>query len=303
LVGEFVFNRPRLDFTKDKVEPEDVRNDSSSFRELKEDFMPLQVNRCEINDGEIRYKDDFSKPKVDIKLTNLYATALNLRNSYDSTASPLPATLTANAKVYEGTFDLKMKINPLADKPTFDMNADLKNTNLVLLNDFFKAYAKVDVNKGRFGMYTEVAAKDGKFAGYVKPLIKDLDVLGEEDRSDNVFRKMWEAIVGFGGEVFENQPREQVATKVPFEGRLDNPETNVWETVVNVLENAFIRAIQPSIDNEINLASVDSKKEEKKNFLEKIFGSKEEKEEKKEEKKEGEEKAKKDTDKKDRKKS
>jgi hypothetical protein len=299
LVGEFVFEKPHINFTKDKVEPKDVRNDSSSFKELKEDFMPLQVNRCEINDGEIRYRDEFSKPKVDIKLTRLYATALNLRNSYDSSAL-LPATITANARVYEGSLDFFMKLNPLAEEPTFDMNADLRNTNLVLLNDFFQAYAKIDVNKGNFGMYTEVAAKEGRFTGYVKPVIRDLDVLGKEDRDDNIFRKMWEAITGFAGEVFENQPKEQVATKIPFEGRLDNPDADVWETVINVLENAFIRAIQPSIDNEINIASVDTKKEDKKNFLEKIFGSKDDK---KKNKKEDEEKAKKSDDKKDRKKS
>jgi hypothetical protein len=299
LVGEFVFEKPRINFTKDKVEPKDVRNDSSSFKQLKEDFMPLQVNRCEINDGEVSYLDEFSKPKVDIKLTRLYATALNLRNSYDSSAL-LPATITANAKVYEGSLDFFMKLNPLAEEPTFDMNADLKNTNLVLLNDFFQAYAKIDVNKGNFGMYTEVAAKEGRFTGYVKPVIKNLDVLGKEDRNDNVFRKMWEAITGFAGEIFENQPKDQVATKIPFEGRLDNPQADVWETVINVLENAFIRAIQPSIDHEINIASVDTKKEDKKNFLEKIFGSKDDE---KKDKKEDEEKAKKDTDKKDRKKS
>ena len=298
LVGEFVFEKPRIDFTKDKVEPKDVRNDSSSFKQLKEDFMPLQVNRCEINDGEIRYVDEFSKPKVDIKLTRLYATALNLRNSYDSSAL-LPATITANAKVYEGSLDFFMKLNPLAEEPTFDLNSDLKNTNLVLLNDFFQAYAKVDVNKGSFGMYTEVAAKEGKFTGYVKPVIKHLDVLGKEDRKDNIFRKMWEAFVGLTGEVFENQPKDQVATKIPFQGRLDNPKADVWETVVNVLQNAFIRAIQPSIDHEINIASVDTKKEDKKNFLEKIFGSKDDR---KKDKKDGDEKAKKD-DKKDRKKS
>jgi hypothetical protein len=194
-----------------------------------------------------------------------------------------------------------MKFNPLADNPTFDMNADLKNTNLVLLNEFFQAYAKVDVNKGKFGMYTEVAAKEGQFTGYVKPVIKDLDVLGKEDRDDNIFRKMWEAITGFAGELFENQPKDQVATKIPFEGRLDNPQANVWETVINVLENAFIRAIQPSIDHEINIASVDVKEEKDKNLFEKIFGSKEEK--KKKEEKEKEEEAKRESDKKDRKKS
>ena len=109
-----------------------------------------------------------------------------------------------------------MNINPLAKQPTFDLNAELKDTNLVLLNDFFKAYAKIDVNKGKFGMYTEVAAKDGSFKGYVKPIIKDLDVLGHEDRDDNVFRKMWEGLVGFVGQVFKNQPEGSGCDKNSF---------------------------------------------------------------------------------------
>lgn len=279
IVGELVFENPMIRFTKDKVEPDEVRNDSSSFKNLLDDFMPLQVNRVEINNGSIQYIDETSKPKVDIKLTNAYALAENLRNSYDSTVV-LPASLRVHANVYEGELAINMKLNPLADEPTFDMNAELKNTNLVKLNDFFSAYAKVDVNRGRFGLYTEVAAKEGKFAGYVKPLIQDLDILGKEDRDDNILRKAWEAIAGAAGEIFENQRKDQVATKIPFHGSLKNPDTNVWFALTRVLQNAFIQALQPSIDQEINIATVESQPDKKKTFLEKVFGKKDDKDKK-----------------------
>lgn len=285
IVGELSFEKPELKFTKEKVEPETLRKDSTDFRQLLENFMPLKVNRFDINGGKIQFVDSTSKPKVDISMTNVNLTALNLRNSYDSSAL-LPAKVTASANVYEGDFIFNMKINPLAEKPTFDLNADLKNTNLVLLNDFFQAYAKIDVNKGTFGMFTEVASKQAKFTGYVKPIIKDLDVVGKEDRDDNLFRKLWEGFVGVVGEVFENQPKDQIATKIPFEGRLDNPDTNIWITIINILQNAFIRAIQPSIDNEISIGSVDAKPDEKETLLEKVFGGDEDKKEEKEAKKE-----------------
>ena len=272
LVGELVFEHPELKFTKDKVEPKDVKEDSSDFKQVLDDFMPLQVNRFEIENGKIRYIDNTSKPVVDINMTDMHVLALNLRNSYDS-AQVLPAKVMARANVYEGEFTMAIKLNPLAERPTFDLNAELQNTNLVLLNDFFKAYARIDVNKGRFGMYTEVASKGGKFKGYVKPIIKDLDVLGHEDRDDNVFRQLWEGIAGAAGQIFKNQPEDQVATKIPFEGDLNEPNTDLWTTVVNVLQNAFIQAIQPSIDNEINLATINTK-EEKKGFLERVFDGK-----------------------------
>lgn len=273
IVGELVFDRPALKFSKDKVEPKDLRNDSTDFRKLLDDFMPLQVNRFEINHGQIQYIDQFASPRVDIKMTDVNVLALNLKNSYDSTVL-LPATVRADADIYEGTLDFNMKLNPLADQPTFDMNAELKDTNLVLLNDFFKAYANIDVNKGSFGMYTEVAAKQGAFTGYVKPIVKGLDVYGPEDKQDNVFRKIWEALAGGASEVLENQPQDQFATKIPFEGRLDDPKANIWITIANVLQNAFINALQPSIDNEITIGSVERKKKEKKTFLQKVFGKK-----------------------------
>lgn len=273
LVGEIELESPTLRFTKDKVEPKDVRKDSAELKQGFDKFMPLKVNRLEITNGRIQYIDDSSKPRVDVQLDNAHIVAKNLRNAYDSTVT-LPATIQAKAEIYDGTFDLFMKLNPLAKEPTFDMNAELKNTNLVKLNDFFQAYAKVDVSKGRFGLYTEAAAKDGYFTGYVKPILKDLDLTGKEDRKDNVFRKLWEGFADAVGEVVENHSKDQVATKVPLKGKIDDPTANIWYTIGSVLQNAFIRAIQPSIDNEINLHDVASDKKEDKNFLEKIFDKK-----------------------------
>lgn len=273
IVGELIFEKPILKFSKDKVEPKDLRNDSTDFRKLLDDFMPLRVNRFEVNHGQIQYIDQFSSPRVDVMMTDVNVLALNLKNSYDS-AVLLPATVQADADIYEGTLDFKMKLNPLADQPTFDMNAELKNTNLVLLNDFFQAYANLDVNKGTFGMYAEVAAKQGAFTGYVKPIVQGLDVYGPEDKKDNIFRKIWEGLAGGASEVLENQPKDQFATKIPFEGRLDDPKANVWVTITNVLQNAFVNALQPSIDNDINIGSVEKKKKEKKTLLQKVFGKK-----------------------------
>lgn len=283
IAGELVLRRPYLVFTKDKVEPKEVVKDSADFRKLLDKFMPLNINRCELLGGAIQYKDLSSKPNVDIALTNLNMLAQNLRNSYDSSAV-LPASIHATAEVYEGKLRFDAKLNPLANAPTFDMSAELNNTNLVKMNDFFQAYAKIDVNDGRFGLYTEVAAKDEEFKGYVKPVIKNLDVLGKEDRKDNLLRKLWEAIAGGAGKLFENKNKDQVATKVPFEGRLDDPRTNVWVAITNILQNAFIHAIQPSIDNEISIASVKEDKKEKKTFFQKIF-SKDDGKDKKDKKK------------------
>lgn len=291
LVGEVLVDRPVVRFTKEEVEPKEVQKDSSDFRKVLRDFMPLDINRLEFRNGQLQYVDNTSKPKVNISMTEVDIVALNLRNSYDS-AAVLPARIDAQATIYDGRLDLEMRLNPLADVPTFDMNAEWKHTNLVKLNEFFQAYAKIDVNKGTFGLYAEVAAKEGSFTGYVKPLLEDIDVLGKEDRKDNLLRKAWESISGTVTEIFENQSEETFATKIPLRGDIQDPKANIFFAIIQILENAFINALQPSIDQQISLAAVDKEQEkEKKGLIEKVFGGKDEsKEEAKSSKKEKKEK-------------
>jgi len=282
IVGELTFDAPELVFTKDKADLTDVKKDTTDFRKLLKDFMPLKVNRFEVNGGTIRYIDNTSTPKVDIALKQTHILALNLKNVIDDKVE-LPSTVTAQANAYEGTLNFNMKLNALADNATFDLNAEIKNTNLVLLNDFLKAYGNFDVHRGKFGLYTEMAAKDGKFKGYVKPIIKDLKVVGPEDRHDKFFNKVWEQIVGAAGVILKNQKKDQVATKVNMEGSFKNPKTNTLDAIWEVLRNAFIQALLPEIDNTISINSVNTATpEDKKNILQKIFSSdKKKKDEKK----------------------
>jgi len=271
VAGELELHHPAIMFTKDKAEPAQLQKDTDDFRKIIKSFMPLQINRFEVFQGRINYIDSTSKPAVNIKMDDVHILARNLKNAVDT--SKLPASVIASADVYDGTLSFNMKLNPLADNPTFDLNSELKNTNLPKLNDFFKAYGKFDVHRGIFGMYTEVAAADGKFTGYVKPVIKDLDIVGPEDRHDNILQKMWEGIVGAAGVVLRNQKHDQVATKVPLEGTFKNSSADIWYAIIDMLRNAFIQALQPSIDYQINLNSVYSRpKEEKKGFFNKLFG-------------------------------
>lgn len=272
IVGELEFNSPVLVFTKDKAELGDVKKDTNDFRKILKDFMPLKVNRFEINNGSLQYLDKTSSPKVNIGLTKVHVLATNLTNAADSNVL-LPSSVSAKATAYEGTLDLSMKINPLAPAATFDVNADLKNVNLVLLNDFLKAYGNFDVTRGNFGLYTELAAKNGRFRGYVKPLIRNLDVVGPEDRKDAFFHKIWESVVGGVGVLFKNQKKDQIATKIDLEGNFSDPKTSTLDAIWEVLRNAFIQALMPSVDNQININSVDAEnKKDDRNLLQRIFG-------------------------------
>ncbi len=283
IVGEIYVNDPVLNFVKGKHTNEDVKADTTDFRVTIKKLMPLTINHFEISNGQIHYIDKYSSPQVDVAMKNLQVKADNLSNVNDS-AKLLPAKLVADGDVYKGKFNLTVDFNAFEKQPTFDLNAGLKNVDMVSLNPFFKAYAKFQVDQGNLGLYTEFAAKNGDFKGYVKPIIKDLKVKKEGDFVDIV----WENIVGGIAKILENRKKEQVATKVPIEGKFDNPDTGLWTAINYVLRNAFVYALRPSIDNEINIGKVEEK-DTHKTFLQKIFG-KDDKDEDKNNEKEKDEK-------------
>ncbi|MEO6190587.1 MAG: DUF748 domain-containing protein [Saprospiraceae bacterium] len=279
LVGELEFTNSILRFTKDKAEPAAIQKDTNDFRKVLNAFMPLKVNRFEIMNGKIQYIDSTTTPKVNIAMTEAHVLAQNLSSVLDTAL--LPATVDAKAIVYNGTFDFKMKINPITDLPTYDFNAELKNTNLPDINDFLKAYANFDVSEGTFGLYTEFAAKNGKFIGYVKPVVKNLKVVGPEDRHDSVLNRLYEVLVGAAGAILKNPDEKQIATKIPIEGKFGTTTINTWYAIMDLLRNAFIQALYPSIDNEITILSVNKvEPEKKKGFFKRIFTKTDKKKEK-----------------------
>lgn len=273
LVGEIQVERPVINFVKGANPDKETKRDTSDFRTVIKKMMPLTVNHFGINNGEIHYVDKKSKPAIDIYMSELEVMADNLSNINDS-AKILPAALKASGEVYDGTFDLNVKFNALEKVPTFDLNAKISDVNMVMLNDFFKAYGNFDVKKGSFGLYTEFAAKEGAFNGYVKPLMKDLDIVQWNKEEGNTAQILWETVVGAVGEVFENQRKDQVATKLPIKGRFDNPEAGLWTAINYVLRNAFVAALNPSIDQTIDIGKVEESVKEDETLLQKVFGKK-----------------------------
>ncbi len=276
IVGEISVEEPIVNFVKDKHKGEDVKADTADFAQLVDDLMPVTINRFDIHNGEVHFRDLEAKPKLDIAMKNINITATNLTNVTDS-KELLPATLTASAEAYEGKFALNAKFDGLAKKPTFDMNVSVNGVQLPQLNDMLREYANFDVKKGTFNMYGEFAAKEGKFGGYVKPFLKDLDVVQWNKQEGDFKQILWETLVASAAEILQNQKKEQLATKINMNGTFDKVHLNTWRAISYVLRNAFLHALKPSVDNSISINNL--KEGGKKTFLEKVFGGNPEKKE------------------------
>jgi hypothetical protein len=119
------------------------------------------------------------------------------------------------------------------------------------MNDLFRAHAKVDVVSGTFSVFAEAGVKNGLVQGYVKPLFRDLSLYGpEQDDEKSLGQKIKERASDLVAKVLRNRPRQEVATVVPLAGPLENPKANTWEALMNLVRNAFDKAILPGFERD-----------------------------------------------------
>jgi hypothetical protein len=263
LVGEIWVDQGKVNFVKGETEEESQTRIDGAWLEVVQDLFPFRINRFEIVDGEVWFRDFHSNPKVDVYLTNMFAVATNIHNTRDL-KSELPADFRAVGNTLgEGKVTVHVKLDPLRDEPNFDLELALVNMDLVALNDLLEAYGKFNVKRGTFEVFAEIAGDDGGFDGYVKPFFKDLDVFELKDDSDNPLKLAWQAIVAGAVKLFKNHPEDQVATKIPVTGTFEKTDVDLWTTLVNVLRNAFVEAFRARLDDSIDLFNRDQEGKEK----------------------------------------
>ena len=289
LVAEITAFRPKINFVDGPTEAQTQTGEEGNWRETVEQLFPLNINRFVITDGRVHFQNLHASPKVDVYLDDIELVARNLTNS-EKVSKTMVASVNGTSKVMgDGKLDLRLDMNPLAENPPFDLDLSVEGVDLVRLNDFFRSYAKIDMEKGTFNLYAEVAGENNKFKGYVKPIFKDAQVLDLKDDGDKKpFRVLWEAGIGLVNTVFKNYREKQLATKIPISGDLSNPDVDTWTAVVKVLENAFVKAISPDLDGSVNLGNLgDTERELKEEAkLDKKAQRKERREEKREERRE-----------------
>jgi hypothetical protein len=279
LVGEIIVDNPEMNFVKGPTEATSQTGIDKSWVDVVDELMPLSLNRFEVFNGKVFYRDFHSSPKVDVGATDLHILATNLTNA-DDLDKELPSDVDATGNMYGGKLKFDMQIDPLRKLPQFDAKAELTGMDLKKVNDFIKAYGNFDVSKGEFSVYAEAAANEGRITGYTKPIVKDIKVLNwnEDKEKGKPLQPVWEAIVGGTAWLFKNKSKDQVATKAEFTGNIKDPDFDTWGIIGQILRNAFIEALFPSLENSVSLSSL-NKKEEKKGFFKKLFGDDDKKKE------------------------
>jgi len=261
LVSKIAMQEPSLNFVSGPTKEQTQNGSENNWNQTLESLVPFKINSLEITNGQVHFQNLYSKPPVDIYVNEVSALATNFTNSRGVT-NELPAGVTAQGKTLGGGgLYFQVHVNPLATTPTFELTGQLTNVDLVALNSFLRAYGKFDVARGNFALFTSFAAKDENYDGYCKVFFQDLKVFQwEKEKKKDSLEIFWQAVVGTLTTAFKNQPHDQLATKIPITGSFGKTDVHIWPTVATLLQNAFMKALVPKVDEPVKVETVENQK-------------------------------------------
>ncbi|MGH7268417.1 MAG: DUF748 domain-containing protein [Candidatus Rokuibacteriota bacterium] len=209
----------------------------------------LRIDRARLVRGNVGFVNQAAEPpyRAFVADTNLEITNLSNHQTEGTAVATLRGRFMGS-----GATLVDARFRPETKGPDFDLRVRIDDTDLTGMNDLLRAYGNFDVVRGVFAFYAELSVRTRAIDGYVKPLFRDLDVYDKrQDEDKNLFRKLYEGLVGGVSKLLENEPREEVATQADLSGRVADPQTSTWQILVRLIQNAFFKAILPGFEREV----------------------------------------------------
>ncbi|NMY67618.1 DUF748 domain-containing protein [Pseudomonas sp. WS 5414] len=247
VVAKVQFVQPELNFVDGGADKQASQTgEGTDWRAQLGKLLPITLDELRISDGKIHFRNFSSTPPVNIGATQVNASFYNLTNVVD-TQGKRDARFDGKALLQgQAPMESTATFDPLSNFEDFEFRLRARGIELKRFNDFASAYGKFDFNAGHGDVVIEAQAEKGQLHGYIKPLLRDVEVFNwqqdVENRNKGVFRSVWEALVGAGENLLKNQHKNQFATRVELSGSVHQQDISAFQAFLQILRNGFIQA-------------------------------------------------------------
>jgi uncharacterized protein YhdP len=237
-------DQPKVIFAKAKPaeKAKEAKAKVPNVRAMLDRMLPARLDRLEVRDGELLFRDLGAEREPEVWVHDLQITAENLATRR-KLEHGRPATLSVRGKMgRSGLLSAFVSADPLAKKLDFAGNFEVKGWQVAELYDFIQPATKLQTPHGTLDVFAEFKAHDGEITGGVKPVLKNVEVRSTEQ---NIGNELKAGLTDTALHIFSDRVpgRNAVATVVPIKGRLDDPDIQLWPTVLGVIRNAFVEGI------------------------------------------------------------
>jgi Domain of Unknown Function (DUF748) len=250
-IDELRLQDAKIDYVHSAAtKPKEVRRVKKVAQEAKEAHQDptvrVKVEHGRILNSEMGFVNKATDPDYRVFLSEIDMDMRNMSNRLEEGTGVVKVT---GKFMGSGLTDLKGTFRPEKPRPDFDLYTKIVKTKVEAFNDVLRAYGDMDTHHGMFAFFSELSVKDNQIRGYVKPLLKDVEVFDpEQDKEKPVTKKVYEAVVGGVLDLFENEPRNEAATITDLSGPVENPRADTWQVIAKLVQNAFFKAILPGFE-------------------------------------------------------
>lgn len=249
LVGAAELDRPKISLVSSKqpAENQEVGEAPQLGKKLQE-IAPFRLDRFEVKEGEVLWIDARVPERPRLWLHGVAMTIENFATRA-ALARGEPSVLALSGTLQRtGQVSVFASADPLAKGLTFAGQARLQHLELAELGELLAATAGLTPRHGSLDMNLRFKAVDGHVTGGIRPVLKNPDVQQAKPGFGNALRTL---LADVAIKLLSDRVpgRNAVATTIPIEGEIQDPQAQVWPTVLGIVRNAFISGLEDSLTN------------------------------------------------------
>lgn len=232
-----------------------VKEEEEKEKKDKKDEPPLlKIGRLDVNNSLVRTNLFPALTREQgIVITDLNARVTNLNPTKAAPLTPfdVQALLLGSGKIKtEGEAKL------LAEPLQWTIDSEMKNFDLTALNKFLKQNVPLTFTRGKVDLYAEAVTDQAKIKGYIKPFVKNLDVIKSKENFKGPKHWLIEIVSALGNVVMKAD--ETMATRVPFVfDKVFKPESG--DAIAKAFEHGFEQQLNRGIEHSVGFNRKETK--------------------------------------------
>lgn len=247
IVTDIVTDRVDFLFLKDMSQ---LNSPKKEAKDVKATLFPVKVESVELRHARVVFEEYPSLSESSrLKIENINGVITNLTPTQNAPFSDfnLTASLQGSSEfVFIGGLNLTKQ--PML----WDVDVELKDFDISTLNKVLKRKLPLTFTKGRLDLYAEAKNDKGVTKGYIKPFIKDVDVVANKEHFIGIKHFGIEVLTAIGNLFLRESDTKSVATYLDFQ--YDGSfHASTKQGILNAIEHGFKEKIIPGIEDKYHL--------------------------------------------------
>lgn len=230
-------------------------------QKLGDKVFPLHISRIDLRNSKATFADIGGIPEeLQLRLTNVDGRVSNVT----ATEKEPNSLINLRAVIQDSATGIIVgEVDQKQVPAEYLFSFELKQFDLTSLNPFLKRRVPLSFEKGKADIYAEVKGENNNVYGYVKPFVKDAEVMG--DKGDFKGVKHWsiEVATAFSNVLLKSSREKTVATKFNFAYEAGKFQWNLGDVLGRAFEHGFGNELSPGLENKFSMKDPRSEKSQK----------------------------------------